>query len=195
MKKNIRHYFTPTASLIRQVVIYGIWLFILLMIQSTTGTSVSGVSRCVPALVLVAVSALGFFDSERVGGIAGIAAGWALDATSGAELCIMPLIGFVVGYFSGYVADKYLPRNFLPWGVCLGGVAVVNMICTVIDASLSGLRFRLFVLIWHTLLPQLLLTLLFGIPAGFITLGIVKLQSKDINVKQKIRSFGKGIKK
>lgn len=195
MKKNIRHYFTPTASLIRQVVIYGIWLFILLMIQSTSGTSVSGVSRCVPALVLAAVSALGFFDSERVGAVAGIAAGWALDATSGAELCIMPLVGFAVGYFSGYVAGKYLPRNILPWGVCLGGVAVVNMVCTIISACVSGLRFRLFALIWHTLLPELVLTLLFGAAAGFITLGIVKLQNMDSGVLQKIRSFGKGNKK
>ena len=192
MKKNIRHYFTPTASLIRQVVIYGFWLFILLMIQSTSGTSVSGVSRCVPALVLVAVSAFGFFDSERVGSIAGIAAGWALDATSGAQLCIMPLVGFLVGYFSGFVADKYLPRNVLPFGVCLCGVGAVNMICTMVSASVSGLKFRLFVLIWHTLLPELILTLLFGIPVGLITLGIIKLQSMDIGVIQKIRSFGKG---
>ena len=195
MKKNIRHYFTPTASLLRQVVIYGIWLFILLMIQSTTGTSVSDVSRCVPALVLAAVSAFGFFDSERVGAVAGVAAGWALDATSGAPLCIMPLVGFLVGYFSGFVADKYLPRNVLPWGVCLGGVGVINMICTTVCASLSGLKFRPFVLIWHTLLPELMLTLLFGIPTGLITLGIIKLQSKDVSVIQKLRSFGKGKRK
>lgn len=195
MKKNIRHYFTPTASLLRQVVIYGLWLFILLMIQSTSGTSVSGVSRCVPALVLVAVSAFGFFDSERVGSIAGIAAGWALDATSGAQLCIMPLVGFLVGYFSGYVADKYLPRSVLPWGVCLGGVGAVNMICTIVSASISGLKFRPLVLIWHTLLPELMLTLLFGIPAGLITLGIIKLQSMDIGVIQKLKSFGKGKRK
>ena len=195
MKKNIRHYFTPTASLLRQVVIYGLWLFILLMIQSTSGTSVSGVSRCVPALVLVAVSAFGFFDSERVGSIAGIAAGWALDATSGAQLCIMPLVGFLVGYFSGYVADKYLPRSVLPWGVCLGSVGAVNMICTIVSASISGLKFRPLVLIWHTLLPELMLTLLFGIPAGLITLGIIKLQSMDIGVIQKLKSFGKGKRK
>lgn len=195
MKKNIRHYFTPTASLLRQVVIYGLWLFILLMIQSTSGTSVSGVSRCVPALVLVAVSAFGFFDSERVGSIAGIAAGWALDATSGVQLCIMPLVGFLVGYFSGYVADKYLPRSVLPWGVCLGGVGAVNMICTIVSASISGLKFRPLVLVWHTLLPELMLTLLFGIPAGLITLGIIKLQSMDIGVIQKLKSFGKGKRK
>lgn len=195
MKKNIRHYFTPTASLIRQVIIYGLWLFILLMIQCTSGASVDGVSRCVPALVLVSVSALGFFDSERVGAVAGIAAGWALDATSGAELCIMPLVGFAVGYFSGFVADKYLPRTVLPWGVCLGGTAVINMVCTGISASLASMKFRPFVLIWHVLLPELVLTLLFGAVAGLLTLGIIKLQSKDINVIQKIKSLGKGIKK
>ena len=195
MRKNIRHYFTPTASLLRQVVIYGIWLFILLMIQSTSGTSIDSVSRCVPALVLCAVSAFGFFDSERVGGIAGIAAGCALDATSGAQLCIMPLVGFLVGYFSGYVADKYLPRNILPWCVCLGGVGAVNMICTIISASLSGLNFHPLILIWYTLLPELMLTLLFGIPTGLVTLGMIKLQSKDISVIQKIKSFGKGKRK
>ena len=195
MKKNIRHYFTPTASLIRQVVIYGLWLFILLMIQSTSGTSVSEVSRCVPALVLVAVSALGFFDSERVGAIAGIAAGWALDATSGAQLCIMPLVGFAIGYFSGFVADKYIPRGILPFGACLGGVGVVNMMCTAISASLSSMKFRPFVLIWHVLLPELILTLIFGVAVGLITLGIVKLQSKDASFMQKIKSLGKGTKK
>jgi hypothetical protein len=40
-----------------------------------------------------------------------------------------------------------------------------------------------------------MLTLLFGIPTGLITLGIIKLQSKDVSVIQKLRSFGKGKRK
>ena len=182
MRKNMTRYFTPTADLLRKIGIYGGWLFVLLLAQ-TTLDPLGGAGRHIPALVPVAVSALGFFDSERVGAVAGIAAGWCLDAWSGGTLCIMPLVGFCVGFFSGYAADRWLPRGILPFGICLGAVSVVNMLCTLVGTliSLPGPRFG--ALIWHILLPELGLTLLWGIPVALISRLLVKIRRRTLAEK------------
>ncbi|MBQ9079611.1 MAG: hypothetical protein IJY27_00895 [Clostridia bacterium] len=177
MRKNIRHYFTPTASLMRKIAIFGGWLLLLLLIQSTADIG-AGLGRTVPALLLTAVSALGFFDSEKVGAVAGIAAGWALDAYSGSTVALLPLVGFCIGYFSGIVAGRLLPRGILPWGVCLGAVSVINMLCTAIGAAVTMPALRPLALIWHTLLPELVLTLLWGIPTGLVTRLLVRIERK-----------------
>ena len=177
MRKNITKYFTPTADLLRKIGIYGGWLFILLLIQSTANLT-GGAGRIVPALVPVAVAALGFFDSERVGAVAGIAVGWCLDAWSGSPVCIMPLVCFALGYFCGYAADRYLPRGILPFAICLGGVGAVNMACSLVGVLICQPSPRLWTLIWHILLPELALTLLWGVPVALISRLLVKIRRR-----------------
>lgn len=179
MRKNTVRYFTPTADLLRKIGIYGGWLLILLLIQSTLDP-LGGAGRTIPALVLVAVSALGFFDSERVGAVAGIAAGWCLDAWSGGTLCILSLVGFAIGFFSGYAADRWVPRGILPFGLCLGGVAAVNMVCTLIGVLIDQPHPHFWPLIGHILLPELGLTLLWGVPVALVSRLMVKLQRRSL---------------
>lgn len=171
--------FTPTADLLRRVAVYGAWLLLLMLIQTGTAPSAPP-GRVVPALTLTAVSALGFFDSEKTGAAAGIAAGWVLDAWSGSLVCVMPLVGFAVGYFSGYAAGRRLPRALLPFGVCLGGTALVNMLCTALLCIVNLPSPHLGVLLVHTLLPELGLTLVWGIPITIISrllVGLIRRQN------------------
>lgn len=183
MRKNYVRYFTPTADLLRKIGIYGGWLLVLLLIQSTLDPMGSG-GRTIPALVLVAVSALGFFDSERVGAVAGIAAGWCLDAWSGGSLCILPLVGFAIGFFSGYAADRWIPRGILPFGVCLCGVGVVNMLCTLLGVLIEQPRPHFWPLVGRILLPELGLTLLWGAVVALVSRLLVKLQRRSLKLER-----------
>lgn len=159
--------FTPTATLLRRIAFYGILLFVLLLIQTSLPVF-AAFEGAVPALVLAAVSAIGFFDSERSGAVAGIAAGWALDAFGGATVMLMPLVGLLTGYIPGIVAGRLLPRGILPWGVCLCGVCGVNMLATVVNSFAVSAQIGFGTLVVHTLLPELLFSLLLGIPAGLL---------------------------
>ncbi len=173
MRRGIRKYFTPTASVLRRVGFFGAWLLALLVIQSTLAVS-ERMAGALPALVPVAVAALGFFDSEKTGAIAGVAAGWALDAWGGSRIFLMPLVCFAVGYLCGWAAGRLLPRGVIPFGVCLGGVAVLMVPLTAVYAVVNYSGLRVGTLIVHTLLPVLGRTLLWGIPVALTTRLIVR---------------------
>ena len=183
MRKNTVRYFTPTVDLLRKIGIYGGWLLLLLLIQSTLDPAGSA-GRTIPALVLTAVAALGFFDSERVGAVSGIAAGWCLDAWSGGTLCILPLVGFAVGYFCGYAAERWIPRGILPFGLCLCAVGGVNMICTLLGVLIEQPNPHFWPLLGRILLPELGQTLLWGVPVALLTRLLVKLQRRSLNLER-----------
>jgi cell shape-determining protein MreD len=177
MRMRSRFFFTPTSALVRRVVIYGIMLFLLVMVQ-TSLPFIPLFEGALPNLVLAAVAAVGFFDSERSGAVSGIAAGLCLDALGSAALCLMPIAGFVAGYFSGLAAGKILPRNPMPFTVCLAGVSVMNMVLTVIYAYASVPEVRPWLLFVHTLLPEAFFTFILGIPVMFLARFCVKLAGK-----------------
>lgn len=162
-----RVFFTPTSALLRRVVIYGILLFFITIIQ-TSLPFIPVFEGAVPNLTLAAVAAIGFFDSERAGAVAGIAAGAALDALGSATLSLMPLAGFAAGYFSGFAAGRLLPRALRPFSICLASAAVLNMFVSVVSAYAAVSEVRPLLFFAHTLLPELLYTFIFGIPAALL---------------------------
>lgn len=183
MRRGIRKYFTPTAAVLRRVGFYGAWLTALLIIQSSLALS-PRMAGALPALVSVAVAAIGFFDSEKAGAIAGVAAGWALDAWGGSRVCLMPLMLFAVGFACGYVADRYLPRGIIPFAICLVGVAVLEVPCGAVYAMINYSGLRIGALIVHTLLPIFGRTLLWGIPTALLT----RLIARRVRKAEKDRS-------
>ncbi len=183
----VRRYFTPTAYMLRRIGFFGALLFFLLLIQCSLA-EFSIFRGSVPAIVAAAVSALGFFDSERTGAVAGIAAGWALDAFGApAPLSLLPLALLAVGYFSGRTAGRRLPRAILPWGICLGGTAAVNMLITLIYCIAGPMQLGFVGLVFYTLLPELLWTLVLGIPAGLLSLLVVRIVKRG-DTKRKRQS-------
>lgn len=177
-----RRYFTPTAAVLRRVGFYGAWLLVLLVVQSTLGFS-PRMAGALPALVLVAVAALGFFDSELVGAVAGVVAGWALDLWGGTRIFLLPLVGFAIGYFCGFVAERYLPRGIIPFGVCLGGVTILQIPLNAVYSAINYNGVRVLTLIVHTLLPAAGRTLLWGVPVALATRLIVRRVRKTEQLK------------
>jgi hypothetical protein len=90
----------------------------------------------------------------------------------------MPVAGFAAGFFCGLAAEKALPREPLPFSLCLGGVAGMNLLLTVVCAYASAPEVRPALLLVHTLLPELLFTFLFGIPVMFLARFCAKLAGK-----------------
>lgn len=166
MRLRGRFYFTPSVALLRRIAIYGIFLT-LTVIAQTSAAFMPLFDGHLPNLTLVAVGAIGFFDSDRAGGISGIAAGALLDGFGISALSLTPLVGFLVGYFCGRISGKLLPRTISAFAIPLGGISVINMFLTLFLAVASG-GVRLWVLISRILLPELLLTAVFGIPAALL---------------------------
>ncbi len=168
MKLKGRFFFTPTSALLRRVAIYGTILFFLIIIQ-TSLPFIPMFRRAVPGLVLVSVAAIGFFDSEHAGAVAGMLAGAALDALGGVSLALMPLAGFAAGYFCGIAARKKLPRELPAFSICLAGVSALNLFVTLVCAYAANSELRPLRLIIHTLIPGFFYTLLFGVPVVLLT--------------------------
>ncbi len=174
--------FTPTAATLRRVGFYGAWLLGLLLVQSTLAF-LPRFRGALPALVPVAVAAIGFFDSERSGAIAGLVAGWALDAWGGTWLYLMSPVLCAVGYFCGLAAGRLLPRGIVPFGICLGGVALLELPLTAIYSAINYSGVRVWTLILHTLLPVAGRTLLWGVPVALATRLIVRRVRKTEQMK------------
>lgn len=176
MRLRGRFYFTPSTALLRRVGIYGIFLT-LTVIAQTSAAFMPLFEGHNPNLTLVAVGAIGFFDDHRAGGISGIAAGALLDGLGSSALSLMPLFGFLVGYFCGRVAGKLLPRTIPAFAIPLGGIAAVNMLLTIILAVANG-GARFWILISRILLPELLLTAVFGVPTALFAFFCVRLAGR-----------------
>lgn len=176
MRLRGRFYFTPSTALLRRIGIYGIFLT-LTVIAQTSAAFMPLFEGHVPNLTLVAVGAIGFFDSDRAGGISGIAAGALLDGLGASALSLTPLFGFLVGYFCGRISGKLLPRTLLAFAIPLGGIAVVNMIQTIILALANG-GARFWILISRILLPELIITAVFGIPVVLLSAICVRLAGR-----------------
>ncbi len=175
--RNHRIFFTPTSALLRRIIIYGAMFYILIIIQTSLPfiTLFCGV---VPNIVLVAVAAVGFFDSEYAGAISGIAAGFMLDALGGSQLALMPLAGFFAGYFCGRAACRLLPRAPVPFLLCAAGVSAANLLLTVVCAYATFPEVRPGMFILHTLIPELFFTFILGIPAALLARACAKFAGR-----------------
>ena len=163
--------------MLRRLVIYGVYLFLLAIFQ-TSLPFIPLFEGALPNLTLAAVGAIGFFDSEQAGAVAGIAAGWLLDALGCVTLSLMPLAGLAVGYICGIVAGRLLPRELPPFSLCLGGIALLNMLLTIVAGYAAVPDLKPSLLIFRTLIPELFFTFIFGIPASLIAFLCVKLAGR-----------------
>jgi cell shape-determining protein MreD len=179
----MERFLTPASALLRRVIIYGILLFFLIIIQ-TSLPFIPMFRQAVPGLVLVAAAAIGFFDSEYAGAIAGMLAGAALDSLGGVSLSLMPIAGFAAGYFCGTASGKKLPRELPAFSVCLAAVSGANLFVTLVCAYAANSELRPVQLIIHTLIPEFFYTLLFGIPVVLLSFLCTKLTGKTKRDRQ-----------
>ena len=176
MRLRGRFYFTPSTALLRRVAIYGIFLTLTVFFQ-TSLPFIPLFEGHVPNLTLIAVGAIGFFDSDKAGGAAGIAAGALLDGLGSAALSLTPLFGFFVGYFCGRAVGRLLPRTLLAFTIPICVISIVNSIMTIILAIANG-GARFWILLSRILFPELILTALFGVPAALLAYFCARLAGR-----------------
>lgn len=105
---------TSWQTLLRKSVVWGIWLFLLAVLQ-TSFFSVIRVFGAVPDLVLPAVITIAVYDRERMGTVAGIMGGYIADAIGGTGLSLSPLVYMLCGIIVALLAYSVLRRDFFSW--------------------------------------------------------------------------------
>ena len=92
----------------------------------------------------------------------GIAAGVASYALGDIGLAFLPLLYMLVGAAAGLLVDNFFAGKFAVWCIYVFGAAVLkggySLLCCVI---FSG-ELQLWAVLWRTLLPELLTTLILG---------------------------------
>lgn len=124
----------------------------------------------VPEIVLPTVVAIGIFDKERTGTIAGIMGGVIIDALGGGWLSLSPIVYMTCGCISALLSYSILRREFISWlsatAVSLAIHSITSMICGLItlktlDAGFSDILFGV-------MIPQYFSSLIMSIPMYFV---------------------------
>lgn len=164
---------TSWQTLLRKSVVWGIWLFLLAVLQ-TSFFSVIRVFGAVPDLVLPAVITIAIYDRERMGTVAGIMGGYIADALGGTGLSLSPLVYMLCGIIVALLAYSALCRDFLSWlvGTVLslalsGGASVISAYFAV-----GTVHFGASDIFSEMLVPQFFASLAVGIPVYFVTKAI-----------------------
>ncbi len=145
----------------RKVLVYFLIVFAAALLQ-TSFLAVLRPLGAVPDLVLLVALGAGYFCGAEKGGVMGIAAGVASYALGDIGLAFLPLLYMLVGAAAGLLVDNFFAGKFAVWCIYVFGAAVLkggySLLCCVI---FSG-ELQLWAVLWRTLLPELLTTLILG---------------------------------
>jgi uncharacterized membrane protein len=132
-----------------------------------------------PALGLLFSMAVGFLYGEREGGITGMVAGWLTDAMSTDAavygMMVLPLLYFLCGYLSGTVGRRRLAHNLPSFTVFATVGGGIKGLFSIGQAYLSAGAFPPPAWMIGGLLPSLVLTVIFSVPAYLIVWGEKKI--------------------
>ncbi len=164
---------------VRLVMVLAITGCLLLAIETTPPGVIHlpGLEAAAPSLGLLFCMAVGFLYREEEGALAGLCAGWLMDAASGSGIMLSPLLGCLCGYMAGWVGQRRLAHNlpsFVVFAVLGGGVEAVFSILreTVICGALPPLSWSL-----RGLIPVWVLTVL----ASPVVYGVMWLERYIMN--------------
>lgn len=108
MKKSFFHL---RPAYVIKTCVYSVYAILLICTVSSFLPSV-GYRGAAPDLLLFAVIALSYFESERVAAIFGMIAGFALEAVGSVGFCILPLFYMLCGCVCSLLFTRVLQRNF-----------------------------------------------------------------------------------
>ena len=149
------------------VLLFGLWQF------SPRAWPVIGGGR--PLLLVPLTAAVAMFAGPVAGAAAGVAAGvfWGLysDALFGFHALLLLVIGCAVGLF----VRLLLRNNWLSAALLCGGAVVTYTLLDWLCNYLLPLREGLFLLLWHTVLPNMVYTLILSVPIYGVVRGVTKL--------------------
>lgn len=118
-------------TVLRKSLVWGGMLFLAALLQTTLFARITPFGA-VPDLMLPAVLAIAVFDGERVGAVAGIAAGIIIGALGGTGLNLLPLFYMLCAYLVGIWATVGLSANFPSFVVYILACAAARSVVTLL---------------------------------------------------------------
>ena len=149
------------AMFLRKALIY----FIIIFAASLLQTSFLAVLRpfgAVPDLVLLLALGAGYFCGAEKGGVFGVAIGVAAYAMGDVGLALLPLLYALVGVGAGLLVDSFFAGKFAVWCLYVVGAAVVKSAYSLLSAVIFSGELQLFAVLFKTLVPELVGTLILG---------------------------------
>ncbi len=147
--------------------------FLVLFLCAVVQTSLLSRYRlfgAVPEIVLPTVVAIGIFDKERTGTIAGIMGGVIVDALGGGWLSLSPIVYMACGCISALLSYSILRREFISWLSATAVSLVVHSVISVISAliMIKTLAAGFSDIILTLVIPQYFSSIIMSIPMYFI---------------------------
>ena len=154
---------------IKRVVIYGLLLLLLAAAQCSFFGQLNFLPA-IPDLLLCALVAILLRESGATAAVFGMAGGLLLDATGAVGVSIRPLFYFLVAALLGVMAEKMLP-SFWSWLFLMLPALLLRGGFTFAEHLIFLKGFSALAVLRQVILPDLLLTLLVGIPLyGIVSL-------------------------
>lgn len=114
----------------------------------------------IPDLMLILTVGVGFFGGMKVGLPFGIGAGLVCYFLGGSGAAVMILLYALLGYLSSMY---FLGRNYPSWCLYMAAACLIKMLWSFFMCILFSAVPRPFAALWHSILPELLGTLLLSL--------------------------------
>ena len=165
----------------RRILVYGGTLFALALLQTTllAHFPILGVT---PDLCLLFVLGIAMQDGREIGGAVGICAGFFEGALGVAGPTALPILFFAVGYGTGLLSGRAIPRSFPSYLILSASLCVLRPAVTLAAIGLAAQTsaFDLTVIMRSTLMPEMLINFLFSLPMYPLMRKIHSLAQKKV---------------
>ena len=178
MKKSFFHL---RPAYVIKTCVYSVYAILLICTVSSFLPSV-GYRGAAPDLLLFAVIALSYFESERVAAIFGMISGFALEAVGSVGFCILPLFYMLSGCICSLMFLRLLGKNFGVYMLYTALFSLVRASLTLAYIQLDLADLSLDIAFLNVLLPEYAATLI-SAPLMFILVGAISKRTspkKDI---------------
>lgn len=134
-----------------------------------------------PWLGLLLVLAAGYLFDREHGGALGLFVGFLADCLSSDGVMLRPLSFFLLGWLAGALAHSRLAHNLPSFAVFAAVGAAAEGVFRILSATLSARSLPPVSFVWYSILPHLVMTVLFS-PAVY---GIVWLVRRLVGGRKK----------
>ena len=153
--------FYVRSSVIFKAIKYSVIFFVIMLLETVT-LPLALKGAVLPDLVLSAVIACAFGEDERVAGVCGLAAGFALDALGSFGVSLSPLFYGLAGYLAGVMIRFFMRRNLPSFMIYMLSAAAARSVLTVMLAFFNLYTVDISILFTKTVIPEFFLTVLFS---------------------------------
>ena len=109
----------------------------------------------------------------------GIAVGFAVEAIGSTGISILPVCYLFCGYVCGYFTKAIYPKGILPFLTVLAAAVPVRAVITLLYVSVQYSSIRILELMIHTILPEMIMTFVFGVVMFYPVKGICKWMNRS----------------